>query len=304
MAVPSSLFSLSFPFDPQIQIQNLSFSLSLPSHFSLFSSTKPRFPAFKLSSSHSSSSPLTTTFLTDDDLRRLNSLESFLYRRELPSGSLSVRLMRPHETRSTVLLLAHSFAESLLIPAAYVNLLAFLINQYLIQRLTLLPNTATLVAFYTQTPSPPTADSKEDEEEPLQEDEGAPLAGTVEICFNKRGANASVPTPTPPRDSPYICNMAVEKSLRRRGIGWHLLKASEELISQMSSSKEVYLHCRMIDEAPFKMYTKADYKVVKTDSILVLLMLQRRKHLMCKELPLSSMTSESDLSEYDEQKTI
>ncbi|QCD90598.1 Acyl-CoA N-acyltransferase [Vigna unguiculata] len=304
MAVPSSLFSLSFPFDPQIQIQNLSFSLSLPSHFSLFSSTKPRFPAFKLSSSHSSSSPLTTTFLTDDDLRRLSSLESFLYRRELPSGSLSVRLMRPHETRSTVLLLAHSFAESLLIPAAYVNLLAFLINQYLLQRLTLLPNTATLVAFYTQTPSPPTADSKEDEEEPLQEDEGAPLAGTVEICFNKRGANASVPTPTPPRDSPYICNMAVEKSLRRRGIGWHLLKASEELISQMSSSKEVYLHCRMIDEAPFKMYTKADYKVVKTDSILVLLMLQRRKHLMCKELPLSSMTSESDLSEYDEQKTI
>jgi len=92
--------------------------------------------------------------------------------------------------------------------------------------------------------------------------------------------------------------------LFRRGIGWHLLKASEELISQMSSSKEVYLHCRMIDEAPFKMYTKADYKVVKTDSILVLLMLQRRKHLMCKELPLSSMTSESDLSEYDEQKTI
>ncbi|WVZ12988.1 hypothetical protein V8G54_017518 [Vigna mungo] len=296
MAVPSSLFSLSFPFDPQIQIQiqNLSFSLSLPSHFSLFTSTKPRFSAFKLSSSHSSSSPLTTGFLTDDDLRRLNSLESFLYRRDLPSGSLSVRLMRPHETRSTVLLLAHSFAESLLIPAAYVNLLAFLINQYLLQRLTLLPNTATLVAFYTQTPSPPTA----------AEDDGAPLAGTVEICFNRRGANASVPSPTPPRDSPYICNMAVQKSLRRRGIGWHLLKASEELISQMSSSKEVYLHCRMIDEAPFKMYTKADYKIVKTDSILVLLMLQRRKYLMCKELPLSSTTTESDLSEYDKQKTI
>ncbi|XP_047168484.1 uncharacterized protein LOC124837220 [Vigna umbellata] len=310
MAVPSSLFSLSFPFDPQIQIQNLSFSLSLPSHFSLFTSTKPRFPAFKLSSSHSSSSPLTTGFLTDDDLRRLNSLESFLYSCDLPSGSLSVRLMRPHETRSTVLLLAHSFAESLLIPAAYVNLLAFLINQYLLQRLTLLPNTATLVAFYTQTPSPPTAAAaKEDEEEslqeePLQEDDGAPLAGTVEICFNRRGANASVPSPTPPRDSPYICNMAVQKSLRRRGIGWHLLKASEELISQMSSSKEVYLHCRMIDEAPFKMYTKADYKIVKTDSILVLLMLQRRKHLMCKELPLSSTTIESDLSEYDKQKTI
>ena len=86
----------------------------------------------------------------------------------------------------------------------------------------------------------------------------------------------------------------------RRGIGWHLLKASEELISQMSSSREVYLHCRMIDEAPFNMYTKANYKIVKTDSILVLLMLQRRKHLMCKKLPLSNTSSETNLPGLDE----
>jgi hypothetical protein len=86
----------------------------------------------------------------------------------------------------------------------------------------------------------------------------------------------------------------------RRGIGWHLLKASEELISQMSSSGEAYLHCRMIDEAPFMMYTKADYKIVTTDSILVLLMLQRRKHLMRKKLPLKSMPSETDVSCSDE----
>lgn len=73
--------------------------------------------------------------------------------------------------------------------------------------------------------------------------------------------------------------------LVRRGIGWHLLKASEELISQLSPSKDVYLHCRMVDEAPFKMYRKAGYEVVKTDTILILLMLQRRKHLMRKKLP-------------------
>ena len=41
------------------------------------------------------------------------------------------------------------------------------------------------------------------------------LAGTVEVCFDRRGANASVPSPAPPKDSPYICNMAVQKSLRR-----------------------------------------------------------------------------------------
>lgn len=54
----------------------------------------------------------------------------------------------------------------------------------------------------------------------------------------------------------------------------------------MSFSREVYLHCRMIDSGPFHMYTKAGYRVVKTDGFLVLLMFQRRKHLMRKELPL------------------
>ena len=90
----------------------------------------------------------------------------------------------------------------------------------------------------------------------------------------------------------------------RRGIGLHLLKAGEELISQMSSSRDVYLHCRIIDEAPFNMYTKADYKVVKTDSILVLLTLQRRKHLMCKKLPLLNNDPESHLPDSDKDTAL
>lgn len=93
----------------------------------------------------------------------------------------------------------------------------------------------------------------------------------------------------------YVCETP------RRGIGWHLLKASEELISKMGSSSEVYLHCRMIDTAPFNMYTRAGYHIVKTDSILILLMLQRRKHLMCKKLPVSSTPSPPDLSGSDEE---
>jgi hypothetical protein len=63
----------------------------------------------------------------------------------------------------------------------------------------------------------------------------------------------------------------------------------------MSFSGEVYLHCRMIDVAPFNMYTKAGYSIVKTDSILILLMLQRRKHLMCKKLP--AIRIPSDMSD-------
>ncbi|KAG2395008.1 uncharacterized protein HKW66_Vig0076170 [Vigna angularis] len=51
-----------------------------------------------------------------------------------------------------------------------------------------------LVAFYTQTPSPSTATTaKEDEEEPLQEDDGVPLAGIVEICVNRRGTSKPNP---------------------------------------------------------------------------------------------------------------
>lgn len=90
----------------------------------------------------------------------------------------------------------------------------------------------------------------------------------------------------------------------RQGIGWHLLKASEELISQMSLVREVYLHCRMIDSAPFHMYSKAGYTIFKTDSILILLTLQRRKHLMCKQLPPpSNIVSETNMS-YDDDKNL
>lgn len=181
-----------------------------------------------------------------------------------------------------VALLSESFGESMLLPNGYVTLLGFLVKQYLIERRGLLPHTATLVGFYRES-----------------EGENLELAGTLEVCFDRRGANASIPSPTPPKDSPYICNMTVTKPLRRRGIGWHLLKASEELIPQMSSSREVYLHCRIIDEAPFNMYAKAGYSIIKTDSILILLTLQRRKHLMRKELQVSDSCLE--LSDFKEE---
>lgn len=58
---------------------------------------------------------------------------------------------------------------------------------------------AVLVGFYKES----------DAEGPAQ------LAGTAEISFDARGANAVPPTPHAPPDCPYICNMAVRKSLRR-----------------------------------------------------------------------------------------
>ncbi|KAH1063947.1 hypothetical protein J1N35_028934 [Gossypium stocksii] len=208
-------------------------------------------------------------FLSNEELEKLKALESFVYLQELESGSLWVRVMRNEEMDLTAGLLAESFAESMLMPLGYGALLRFLVKQYLIERRAVMPHAVTLVGFYRDKGG----------------EKGNELAGTVEVCFDKRGANASPPTPIPPKNSPYICNMTVTKQLRRRGIGWHLLKASEELLSQMASTKEVYLHCRMIDEAPFNMYIKAGYNVIQTDSVLILLALQRRKHLMCKKLP-------------------
>ncbi|XP_059656012.1 GCN5-related N-acetyltransferase 5, chloroplastic [Cornus florida] len=243
-----------------------------------FSSSHPSSPTS--SSSTLQDSVRSGRFFTAEELKKLQFLENFRYYQELRSGSMWVRVMKENEIDMTVGLLSESFAESMLLPMAYVNLLGFLVKQYLIERRTLIPHTVTLIGFYR-------GEDEGDEE----------LAATAELCFNKRGANASPPTPTPPKESPYICNMTVKKPLRRKGIGWHLLKASEELISHMSYSRDVFLHCRMIDAVPFNMYIKAGYGIVKTDSILIWLTLQRRKHLMWKKLPMLDSPSESDVSD-------
>ncbi|XP_050372131.1 uncharacterized protein LOC126790046 [Argentina anserina] len=323
--------SLSFSLDPHRHLfSNPHFtpstSLPIPKHPLRFFHNSNRYTLKSSSSSSTSTTPTssfleaplrTGRFLSNEDLDKLKTLENFSYYQELESGSMWVRVMRSEELDITVGLLAESFAESMLLPSAYVALLGFLVKQYLMERRELMPHTATLIGFYRKHRDEGKDESFEGKGESFEgkgesfeekdggfggEDEDGILAGTVEVCFDKKGANASTPTPTPPKNSPYISNMAVKKSLRRRGIGWHLLKASEELISQMSSSREAYLHCRMIDAAPFNMYTKAGYNVVKTDSILILLTLQRRKHLMYKRLPVltSFSVSETLCSEDDE----
>ncbi|XP_010551446.1 PREDICTED: uncharacterized protein LOC104822056 [Tarenaya hassleriana] len=300
--------SLAFSVDPQRPNQTpaFAFSSSFPRNPFLFSGKSLRAslriafsPSSHSSSSSSSASTTTETgsytfledsfrtgrFLSNEELEKLKTLEGFAYFQELESGSMWVRVMRPEDMDPTVKLLAESFSESMLLPTGYESVLRFLVKQYLSEKRGVMPHAVTLVGFFRRRPE---ACSDGDGVGEAEE-----LAGTVEVCFDRRGANASPPSPIPPKDSPYVCNMTVKKPLRRRGIGWHLLKASEELISQMSSSKDVYLHCRMIDSAPFNMYRKAGYEVVKTDNILILLMLQRRKHLMCKKLPLCTDSPES-----------
>lgn len=155
-----------------------------------------------LSSSHSSSplqNPLQNgRFLTNDELEKLQFLGNYSYHKELESGLLWVRAMREEEMDMTVTLLSESFAESMMMGTGYVKLLEFLVKNYLIERRERMPHNATLLGVY-----------RENGEEDFE------LAGTVELTFDKLGANATPPTPTPPKNSPYICNMAVTKPLRR-----------------------------------------------------------------------------------------
>ena len=74
----------------------------------------------------------------------------------------------------------------------------------------------------------------------------------------------------------------------RRGLGRQMLKAAEDLAMTMGC-QDMYLHCRMVDAAPLNMYQNAGYQVVSTDSLLSVLTLQRRRHLMRKRLSRSKL---------------
>ncbi|XP_057868420.2 GCN5-related N-acetyltransferase 5, chloroplastic isoform X2 [Cryptomeria japonica] len=203
--------------------------------------------------------------LDDQELEKLESLENFVYEHRFDHGCLVIKAMDNEHMEDTSELLTESFAELMWGPLTYKPLLKFTIREHMMERRALVPHAVTLI-----------------------EREGEwTFCGTVEISLNSKGASKFHTTPVPPKSSPYLFNMAVNKDIRRRGIGWQLLKASEKLVTQMGSG-EMYLHCRMIDMAPFNMYTKAGYKVVETDNILTLLTLQRRKHLMYKKLALTS----------------
>jgi len=203
--------------------------------------------------------------LDDEELEMLKLLENFEYKHRFDHGLLVTKVMNTERIGDTEELLTDSFAELMWGPLTYRPLLRLTVREHMIERRAFIPHAATLVGLYTE------GESGE-----------CILGGTVELSFNSEGSAEFPPTPIPPKGAPYLCNMAVNKSLRRRGIGWHLLKASEELVTQMGSS-EMYLHCRIIDKAPFNMYTKAGYNVAQTDNIFALLSLQRRRHLMYKK---------------------
>ncbi|XP_010913529.1 GCN5-related N-acetyltransferase 5, chloroplastic [Elaeis guineensis] len=295
MAAPSTSLSLSLSLDSAFQpllflsshnFSAPSFSLSLHKSHPLSLKSFPRLsPPHALDPSIEVPPIRGGPFLDPGSFSKLRTLKEFRYVHQFDHGRLEIRSMEAEEVDPASLLLAKSFAESMWWAGGYVPFLAFLVRQYVIERRARIPHTTILLGFYKE---------RDGEEE-------ARLACIAEISFDALGANAAVPTPVPPQEYPYLSNMTVRKSFRRRGIGGHLLKACEELITQMKAERKVYLHCRMIDDVPFRLYKKAGYKVVKTDSILIWLTLQRRKYLMLKELPPIPDDRKSDNTDYNDQ---
>lgn len=216
--------------------------------------------------------------LTPLEQERLKLLMKFKLTHDNLNGPLVIRAMRTEQLKELEHLLTDSYSEVMWGPLTYRPVLAWILATYLRDRQACLPHAVTLVGLYVPSEE---IDDDNDSEVPSHK---WLLAGAVEISFNASGKPKDLQTPVPPKDAPFLSNMAVLKKFRRRGIGRELLKAAEQLAVQMGC-KEMYLHCRLIDEAPLNMYKKSGYAVVETDSILSLLTLQRRRHLMCKTLP-------------------
>ncbi|KAM0881345.1 hypothetical protein ACQ4PT_033024 [Festuca glaucescens] len=155
-------------------------------------------------------------FLSPTALSQLDALADFRYAHSFPHGSLTVRALTPEddaEADALVRLLASSFSEDVRWAPAqrYAQLLAFVIRRYLHERRGLAPHAAVLVGFYK--PAAAAEGGKEGEGDDA-EDEGE-MACTAEVSLDAVGAPGAPPTPTPPLDFPYICNMTVKTSFRR-----------------------------------------------------------------------------------------
>ena len=167
-------------------------------------------------------------FLSPRALSQLDELAAFRYEHAFPHGLLTVRALRrgPDDdavAEALVRLLASSFSETVRWAPAqrYAQLLTFVIRRYLHDRRGLAPHAAVLVGFYRPADADDADDGAASEDgrddeggEEEGEDEGE-MACTAEVSFDAVGAPGGPPTPTPPLDFPYICNMTVKTPLRR-----------------------------------------------------------------------------------------
>ncbi|GBG85701.1 hypothetical protein CBR_g40430 [Chara braunii] len=213
--------------------------------------------------------------------KMLVQIERFRYFHISRHGAFVVCMMQPEHTFATTELLTESFADYLGI-FSYGPFLRVQISNYLQERYMSVPYGVCLVMLRFPSWKGNQMGGKEKQELEEQLGRGAPLTlvGTVELSFSSR-SRAPFPTLNPPVNATYLCNMAIEVEYRGLGLGRELLKAAEQLAVQLGKT-EIFLHCRLMDHVPYKLYLRAGYAPVAQDNLFALLMFQRRRCLMRK----------------------
>lgn len=103
---------------------------------------------------------------------------------------------------------------------------------------------------------------------------------SLSFCDTSRESFKSL---KPPEDAPYLCNIAVDPSFRRKGIARRMLTHVEDYCRQHGWSS-VYLHVRLGDDAARSLYDTSGYKEMDSDSWLIKLQNRTPNALLCKQL--------------------
>lgn len=153
------------------------------------------------------------------------------------------------------------------------------VAKYLLDQLEPNPEQICLVALIEVNQAVAAADAVEVEEDEVGEkSEGQPVA-IVSLSFTQdaRGGAASSSSKSrsrsssgagslpPPPDAAYLCNMAVRDVHRGRGVAKALLRACDELVTEMGGC-DVWLHVRVKDAAAMGLYQDAGYRVTAREN--------------------------------------
>lgn len=94
------------------------------------------------------------------------------------------------------------------------------------------------------------------------------IVGLVEVCLEKADGKL---TPAlrypwdsrqPGQDQPYLCNLCIDPSQRRRGLGTDLCRLAERMTLSIWGLENVFLHVELKNEPAQKLYVNMGYRPV------------------------------------------
>lgn len=110
--------------------------------------------------------------------------------------------------------------------------------------------------------------AKKMETSAAQASDDVKIAGLVEICLEVADGKLAPPIQFPWKGSltgkehPYLCNLCVDKSLRRQGLGQILVAVAEQLVLEYWGKRSMYLHVENKNIAAQELYSKMNYTLV------------------------------------------